>query len=138
MSIVKFNVLTVPEGAGEKLEERFANRAGLVEGQPGFEEFQLLRPVEGTDRYLVYTRWRDEESFRAWLESQAFRHGHAQAAADRGDAPAGHGHGAPAGHGHGDAPAGHGHGHGGPAATDSEVWGFEVVQRVTADRPDAD
>ena len=30
------------------------------------------------------------------------------------------------------APAGHGHGHGGPAATDSEIWGFEVVQRVSA------
>ncbi|MFC3995177.1 antibiotic biosynthesis monooxygenase family protein [Nocardiopsis sediminis] len=120
MSIVKFNVLTVPEDARATLEERFAGRAGLVENQPGFEEFQLLRPVEGTDRYLVYTRWRDEESFQNWLKSDAFRHGHAQAAAGRseGSAPAGHGH---------------GHGHGGPAAAASELWGFEVVEHVTAE-----
>ncbi|RCV54017.1 antibiotic biosynthesis monooxygenase family protein [Marinitenerispora sediminis] len=115
MSIVKFNVLTVPEGAGETLEQRFANRAGLVENQPGFEEFQLLRPVEGTDKYLVYTRWADEESFQNWLRSEAFGRGHAQAA----DEAAASGH-------------GHGHGHGGPAATGSELWGFEVVEHVTA------
>jgi heme-degrading monooxygenase HmoA len=120
-SVVKFNVLTVPEGAGATLEERFAKRAGLVEDQPGFEEFQLLRPVEGTDKYLVYTRWRSEEDFQNWVNGQAFRQGHAQAAADAQK------EGAPAGHGQG-----HGHGRGGPAATNSEIWGFEVVQRVSA------
>lgn len=119
-SIVKFNVLTVPEGAGATLEERFAKRAGLVEGQPGFEEFQLLRPVEGTDKYLVYTRWRSEEDFKNWVEGQAFQRGHAQAATESQQ------EGAPGGHGHG-------HGRGGPAATDSELWGFEVVQRVSAE-----
>jgi heme-degrading monooxygenase HmoA len=118
-SVVKFNVLTVPEGAGATLEERFAKRAGLVEDQPGFEEFQLLRPVEGTDKYLVYTRWRSEEDFQNWVSGQAFRQGHAQASADAQK------EGAPAEHGHGQ-------GHGGPAATNSEIWGFEVVQRVTA------
>ncbi|MGW8527271.1 MULTISPECIES: antibiotic biosynthesis monooxygenase family protein [Nocardiopsidaceae] len=116
-SVVKFNVLTVPEGAGATLEERFAKRAGLVENQPGFEEFQLLRPVEGTDKYLVYTRWRSEEDFQNWVGGQAFKHGHAQAAADAGRS--------------GEA-KGHGHGQGGPAATGSEIWGFEVVQHVRA------
>ncbi|CAM4069789.1 hypothetical protein GCM10009799_36700 [Nocardiopsis rhodophaea] len=117
-SVVKFNVLTVPEGSGATLEERFANRAGLVEGQPGFEEFQLLRPVEGTDRYIVYTRWKDEESYQNWLQSRSFQHGHAQAAAEA--EKSGHGH-------------GHGHGQGGLAAIDSEQWGFEVVQHVTGE-----
>ncbi|MFV2198676.1 antibiotic biosynthesis monooxygenase family protein [Nocardiopsis sp. LOL_012] len=116
MSVVKFNVLTVPEGSGATLEERFAKRAGLVEGQPGFEEFQLLRPVEGTEKYLVYTRWTSEEDFQNWVSGQDFQRGHAQAAKDAGQA---------------------GHGHGGesgakPAATGSELWGFEVVQRVCA------
>ena len=109
MSVVKFNVLTVPEGAGAALEERFAGRAGLVEGQPGFEEFQLLRPVEGTDRYLVYTRWRSQEDFENWLGSRKFERGHARAADGAGR-----------------------HGHGGPVATGSELWGFEVIQRVSA------
>src|SRR6478609_8258012 len=88
MSIVKINVLTVPEEQRETLEKRFASRAGTVERADGFEWFELLRPVEGTDTYLVYTRWRSEEDFQAWQSSAAFGAGHAQAAGDR---PAGHG-----------------------------------------------
>jgi heme-degrading monooxygenase HmoA len=68
MSVVKINVLTVPAEQRETLEKRFASRAHAVEGSDGFEWFELLRPVEGTDQYLVYTRWRDEESFQAWME----------------------------------------------------------------------
>lgn len=67
MSIVKINVLTVPEEQRETLEKRFANRAGTVDGSDGFEWFELLRPVEGTDTYLVYTRWRAEEDFQNWM-----------------------------------------------------------------------
>lgn len=117
MSVVKINVLTVPEPMREELERRFADRAGLVENAEGFEGFELLRPVEGTDRYFVYTRWRSEEDFQRWTESRAFAEGHAQAAAERGE-----------GHGHGH---GHGHGPGGPAATGAELWAFEVVERAT-------
>ncbi|WP_326596832.1 antibiotic biosynthesis monooxygenase family protein [Streptomyces sp. NBC_01803] len=67
MSVVKINVLSVPEEQREVLEKRFAGRAGIVEAQDGFEWFELLRPVEGTDTYLVYTRWRSEEDFQNWL-----------------------------------------------------------------------
>ena len=114
MSVVKFNVLTVPEGAGSTLEERFAKRAGHVESQPGFEEFQLLRPVEGNDKYLVYTRWRSEEDFQNWMNSQDFQRGHQQGSNDQngGESP----------HDGGEKPK--------PAATGSELWGYEVVQRV--------
>lgn len=106
MSVVKINVLTVPPEMREELERRFAGRAGMVESSDGFEWFELLRPVEGTDRYLVYTRWRSEEDFQRWQSSQAFQAGHAQAAGER---------------------AGHGHGQG-PAAAASELWTFDVVQ----------
>ena len=67
MSIVKINVLTVAPELRETLERRFAARAGVVESSDGFEWFELLRPVEGTDRYLVYTRWRSEEDFQNWM-----------------------------------------------------------------------
>jgi heme-degrading monooxygenase HmoA len=124
MSVVKINVLTVNAEMRDELERRFAARAELVDSAEGFEGFELLRPVEGTDRYLVYTRWRSEEDFQRWSQSQAFQQGHAQAAADAAANPAqGHGHGE--GHGHG-----HGHGHGGPAASAAELWSFEVVQRT--------
>ena len=85
MAYVVMNVLTVPDGRGEVLEQRFANRAGMVENSAGFEHFELLRPVEGTDQYLVYTRWRSEEDFEAWMRSSmenAHRAGGRPAAAD--------------------------------------------------------
>ena len=76
MSVVKINVVTMPEDKRARFEERFRGRAGAVESTPGFEWFELLRPLEGTDQYLVYTRWTDEESYRAWQSSQDFDRAH--------------------------------------------------------------
>ncbi len=118
MSVVKINVLEVPEGRGEVLEQRFASRAGEVDKVDGFESFELLRPTEGTDRYLVVTRWRDEAAFRAWIDSDAFQKGHARSQADA--------------HRAGGAAPGGPHHHGqGPAAVGSELWGFEIVTSAT-------
>lgn len=75
MSIVKINALTVPEEMRETLEKRFAARGGMVESADGFEWFELLRPIDGNDRYLVYTRWRSEEDFEKWM-SASMRTGH--------------------------------------------------------------
>ena len=105
MSIVKINVLTVPEEQREVLEQRFAARKGFVESADGFEWFELLRPLEGTDRYLVYTRWRDEEAFQGWMNGsmkQAHQTGSPNEAKERPK----------------------------PAATGSESWSFEVVQQA--------
>lgn len=122
MSVVKINVLTVPAEQRETLEKRFASRAHAVENSDGFEWFELLRPVDGTDRYLVYTRWRDEESFQAWMEGP-MKAAHQGGAGDR--HPQGEGHG---GEGHG------AEGHGGerpkPAATGATLWSFDVVQQA--------
>jgi heme-degrading monooxygenase HmoA len=81
------------------MAQRFAARAGEVEKSEGFEEFQLLRPTDDRNTWLVYTRWRDEESFNAWVESRAFVHGHTQ------------------------------HQTSGPVATGSALWSFRVEQR---------
>ena len=97
MSFVAINVLTVPPEMRDVLEQRFSNRAGEVDKTDGFEAFELLRPVEGRDTYLVYTLWADKTSFDAWVASRAFGQGHAQ------------------------------HAQSGPAASDSELWTFDVV-----------
>lgn len=68
---MKINAIEVPEGAGPELERRFANRLHAVDGQPGFESFELLRPVKGETRYFVVTHWKDEESFQAWMTGPA-------------------------------------------------------------------
>lgn len=102
MSFVAINVLEVPAEMGQTLEQRFADRAGEVERMDGFEAFELLRPVEGQDAYLVYTRWESEEHFRAWTESPAFQHGHARSQSE------------------------------GPAASGSQLWTFTVAARTEA------
>ncbi|ALJ21643.1 antibiotic biosynthesis monooxygenase family protein [Microbacterium sp. No. 7] len=71
MSVVKINALSVPEGTGPELEARFAARKHSVDGQPGFQGFQLLRPVAGESRYFVVTTWDAEESFQAWRATRA-------------------------------------------------------------------
>lgn len=132
MTVVKINAIEVPEGAGPELEARFAARAGAVEHSPGFEGFQLLRPVEGESRYFVMTWWESEDAFQAWLGSQDFAKGHANAG---GSAAAGGGHpggghpggGHPGGGPGGDAPK--------PVATGSALLGFEVVERVDPPSP---
>lgn len=128
MSIVQINLLSVPEGMGPELEKRFANRKRAVDGTPGFEGFDLLRPTSGdNDRYMVLTRWRSQEDFENWLNSRDFQQGHdstggGQASDDEKQAHASERRG----------------GGQGPAATDSELWGFDVVDLDAALVEDAE
>lgn len=118
MTVVRINAITVAPGAGEELARRFAARAGAVDEADGFEGFELLRPADGRETWLVVTRWRDEEAFQAWVRSPAFAHGH------RGASGHAHGHGA----GAGGAPGDHsGQGEPPPVATHSELWSYDVV-----------
>ena len=86
-TVIKINAITVPDGLGEEVARRFAERAGAVDGQPGFLGFELLRPANGRDTWLVVTRWVDEESFAGWVRSPAFAHGHREALAAAKDRP---------------------------------------------------
>ena len=79
MSVVKINAITPVEGKERELEARFGGRARDVDNMEGFEGFALLRPVKGEDRYFVFTRWRSEEDFQRWVNSDAFRRRHRQA-----------------------------------------------------------
>lgn len=101
MTVIKINAITVPADSGEELAKRFAARAGAVDGQEGFEGFELLQPTDDRTQWLVMTRWRDEASFQAWVSSPAFSHGHAGA-----DRPGPHG---------------------GPLSVASELWSYQVA-----------
>jgi heme-degrading monooxygenase HmoA len=102
MSVVKINAINVPKERRDELESRFAARAGQVSGSPGFEAFELLRPTDDRDTYLVYTRWASEQDFQNWVQSPAFAHGHRA------------------------------HETQGPVSNHSELWGFDVVQHEDA------
>lgn len=111
MSVVKINAIEIPEGAGPELEQRFAARAGMVDQQPGFEEFMLLRPTAGDDRYFVLTRWESEEAFQNWRAGQSFQHQHRDTHEDDGK---------------GEAKPQH------PVATGASLLEFDVVSMTTA------
>lgn len=102
MSVVKVNAITVPRERADELVARFAARAGEVAKAPGFEAFELLRPSDDREVFLVYTRWRSEGDFRAWTSSPAFEHGHRA------------------------------HNTQGPVSSHSELWAFDVVQHEEA------
>ncbi len=126
MSYVVINAITVPAAHADELAARFAGRAGMVDTADGFEHFELLRPVDGREQWLVVTTWRDEAAFDAWRSSASFGQAHS------GDRPGGGGPGGPSGGGRPGGPPG---GHGGgapPVATTNEVWAFTVQQQAGA------
>jgi len=65
----------------EQFEDRFRQRAGLVDGMPGFIANHVLRPTKDGEPYVVLTFWDSREAFEAWTSSDAFRQGHARSGA---------------------------------------------------------
>ncbi|MBP3951434.1 antibiotic biosynthesis monooxygenase family protein [Bacillus suaedae] len=72
---VVMNNIPVTEEGRATFEERFKNRAGLVETEPGFQTIRILRPLDD-DTYVVVTIWDDEQSFKNWQESNSYKNAH--------------------------------------------------------------
>jgi heme oxygenase (mycobilin-producing) len=104
MTVIRINAITVPESGGEELARRFAERAGAVDQADGFEGFELLRPTDDRQTWLVVTRWRDKDAFEAWMASPAFAHGFRGVSSQGSDRP--------------------------PVSTHSELWSYEVEVAV--------
>jgi heme-degrading monooxygenase HmoA len=103
MTVIKINAITVAPDSGDELARRFAARAGAVDGQDGFEGFELLKPTDDRTTWLVVTRWRDDQAFQAWMKSPAFGHGHrSEQEREGGEAPK-------------------------PVGVSSELWSYEVA-----------
>jgi heme-degrading monooxygenase HmoA len=125
MTVIKINAITVPEGMGDEVARRFGARAGAVDGTPGFEGFELLRPEDDRNQWLVVTRWVDDESFEAWRGSESAMAAHAHGGGAHGDSAA---HRDSAAHGdraHGD----RAHGDGGqqPMGLTAELWSYSIA-----------
>jgi heme-degrading monooxygenase HmoA len=73
-----------------------------VAKMPGLEAFELLRPTDGKDTFLVYTRWASAADYENWLNGPAFQQGHRA------------------------------HNAQGPVSTASDLWSFDVVQEQRA------
>jgi len=77
---VTMNRFTIDPDHWDDFENRFKQRAGLVDGEPGFIRNAVLRPQENTsDQHIVMTLWESRQAFEAWTRSDSFRQAHAKA-----------------------------------------------------------
>jgi heme-degrading monooxygenase HmoA len=72
------NRIYVKQEYADAFEQRFRERAELVDKMPGFISNQVLRPVNDGDPYVVFTIWNSRQDFINWVRSDAFVKGHAQ------------------------------------------------------------
>ena len=72
------NRIYVKAEFSEAFEKVFLERARLVDEMPGFISNQVLRPVNESDPYIVFTIWNSRQDFMNWVRSDAFIKGHAQ------------------------------------------------------------
>ncbi|HEY9784822.1 MAG TPA: antibiotic biosynthesis monooxygenase [Candidatus Obscuribacterales bacterium] len=86
---ISINHIPVTPGREEDFESMFKSRERAVEDQPGFLSLDVLKPgqrmlmgsgkTEQVDNeYQVLTRWEDEEAFRQWVHSDAFKKAHSR------------------------------------------------------------
>jgi heme-degrading monooxygenase HmoA len=78
LMITVANRIYVRPDYSEAFEARFRERAGLVDGMPGFVSNMVLRPVNEGDPYVVFTTWESRADFLNWVRSDEFTKGHAQ------------------------------------------------------------
>jgi heme-degrading monooxygenase HmoA len=109
MTVVKINAISVREGSGDELARPILTGPGRWTTPTGSRASSCFQPTDQRDVWLVVTRWRDEDSFNAWVNSPAFAHGHRSApnAGTRGTARRGS-----------DAP---------PVGAHSELWSYDIV-----------
>ena len=72
------NRIYVKPEYSDAFERVFRERAGLVDKMPGFISNQILRPVNETDPYVVFTTWNSRQDFVNWIRSDEFVQGHAK------------------------------------------------------------
>lgn len=75
---VVMNVVEVPATGTEAFEAAFAQRQSRLKDVDGFTGFELMRR-DNDQEFLVIIRWRDEEAFSAWRNSDHFKHAHKNA-----------------------------------------------------------
>jgi heme oxygenase (mycobilin-producing) len=83
---VVMNHIPVTEEGRALFEERFQNRAGLVEGEPGFHGIRILRPLQ-KDTYIVMTLWESHSDFINWQQSKAYEEAHKNRGTSKGLPP---------------------------------------------------
>jgi heme-degrading monooxygenase HmoA len=73
---VSMSRLRVEAAQSDALVTAFRRRAHLVESAPGFVDLQVWRSDRDPEEVLMVSRWRDRESFTAYMRSADHRTSH--------------------------------------------------------------
>ncbi|KOO47868.1 antibiotic biosynthesis monooxygenase [Viridibacillus sp. FSL E2-0187] len=66
------NHLPVSDEGRPLFEHRFLSRSHVIESDPGFKAYRLLKPIN-SETYIVLTEWSGPTSFEAWKVSKAYK-----------------------------------------------------------------
>jgi heme-degrading monooxygenase HmoA len=68
--------IVVPISEMGALEHAFRDRARLVDRHVGYRGLELLRSIREDGRYVLLTRWRSQDDFRAYMKSGDHQRAH--------------------------------------------------------------
>ena len=76
MRYVVANRVFVKQQYIQEFEQRFRNRSGQINQQPGFVLMEVLKPQSENTPYVVLTHWESEQAFQDWVGSEDFKLAH--------------------------------------------------------------
>jgi heme-degrading monooxygenase HmoA len=76
MEFVSRSEIVVPISEMQALEQAFRERSHLVDRHAGYRGLELLRSIREDGRYVLLTRWRSQEAFRAYMKSGDHKRAH--------------------------------------------------------------
>jgi heme-degrading monooxygenase HmoA len=74
--IVVLSQFRVAEEMAAATKDAFLERPHLVDEAPGFLRLEVFSPRDQPDEIWLMTYWTDEESFRLWHRSHAYKESH--------------------------------------------------------------
>lgn len=74
--IVVLSQFRIANGMATAVKKAFQNRPHQVDAAEGFMRMEVLSPREQPDEIWLMTWWRDEESYRVWHHSHAYKEAH--------------------------------------------------------------
>lgn|GEM_PF-362159 len=73
---VALSKFVIANGMTPEVKQAFLDRPHLVDDAPGFIRMDVISPIDTPDEIWLITFWRDEESYRIWHRSHAYRSSH--------------------------------------------------------------
>lgn len=75
-NFVAINYIECKDHYKQRFEKLFATRVHAIDRMQGFQSMEVLKPIDGSNNYLIVSHWDSEEAFKEWTKSPEFLEGH--------------------------------------------------------------